>query len=165
LKALEENNIKHEDISLKRTIGMRFRRQTHELPVPVSTGKFLPEDIDRLVSDFEKLYEEKYGKESGFKEAGVELTTFSLKATGNTPKPKMREIPGHSPDPTPALKGERQAFFGSDSVVVQVYDGLKTQPGNIINGPAIVEYPGTTAVIGPGQKGIVDRFMNIEISR
>ncbi len=163
IKALIENNIKREDIVLKRSVGMRFRRQTHEIPVPAGNGDLTAADVDGLVASFEKLYEDRYGQESGFKEAGIELTTFSLNATGRTPKPKLREVPSHSADASAALKGERRVYFGKEFVVTKVYDGLKTLAGNAIPGPAMIEYPGTTVAIGPGQRGAVDRFLNIEI--
>ncbi len=165
LRALRENNISDEDIILKRTVGMRFRRQTHELPVPVKAGELTAQDVDGLAGTFERLYEDRYGKESGFREAGIELTTFTLNAIGRTPKPKLRQALSQSADASPALNGQREVYFFQAFVVTMVYDGLKTLAGNVIAGPAIIEYPGTTVVIWPGQKGMVDRYLNVEIKQ
>ena len=45
----------------------------------------------------------------------------------------------------------------------QIYDRNELQPGNVVDGPAIVQQDDTTTVIEPGYKGAVDRFGNILI--
>jgi N-methylhydantoinase A len=44
--------------------------------------------------------------------------------------------------------------------MVQIFDGGKLCPGARIDGPAIIEHPGTTIVIGSGQVGVIDEFLN-----
>ncbi len=44
-----------------------------------------------------------------------------------------------------------------------IYDGTRLRPGMTFMGPAIVEDPGTTIVIHPGNAVSVDEFGNINI--
>ena len=44
-----------------------------------------------------------------------------------------------------------------------IYDGEKLEPGMTFAGPAIVEDPGTTVVIHPGNRVEIDGYGNIHI--
>ena len=44
-----------------------------------------------------------------------------------------------------------------------VYDGTRVQAGNLLSGPAIIEEPGTTIVIYPGQEAVLDHFQTYVI--
>ena len=57
---------------------MRYRRQTHDLMVPVPDGPVTSETARKLVESFEEYYEAVYGKGAGFRFAGIELTTFRV---------------------------------------------------------------------------------------
>ena len=59
---------------LARTIDMRYRRQTHDLMVPVPDGPVTAAVARKLVELFEESYEAVYGKGAGFRFAGIELT-------------------------------------------------------------------------------------------
>ena len=63
---------------------MRYRRQTHDLMVPVPDGPVTPATARKLVELFEESYELVYGKGAGFRFAGIELTTFRVVAVGRT---------------------------------------------------------------------------------
>ena len=45
-----------------------------------------------------------------------------------------------------------------------IYDGEKLEPGMAFSGPAIVEDPGTTVVVHPGNSVTVDGYRNIHIA-
>jgi N-methylhydantoinase A len=46
-----------------------------------------------------------------------------------------------------------------------VYDGERLGPGDVIAGPAVVEYAGTTVALPSGQVGSVDELLGIWIRR
>lgn len=54
-------------------------------------------------------------------------------------------------------------MFGGREVATAVYRGEEVPAGAELHGPAILEYPGTTVVIGPNQDGQVDPEGNIII--
>ena len=151
-------------IVLERFIDIRYRYQVNELMVPVPAGKLDRPDIEDLVVRFDRKYEELFGKGAAFREAGIELVTFRVAAHGRFPKPALR--PHENGGSTGAARrGERPVHFGpgADPLTTTVYRGEALAAGSEIPGPAIVEYPGTTVVIGPGQSGWIDRWLNVVI--
>lgn len=164
-QALKRSNIKEEDMYFSRYLDMRYRRQTHELSVPVPGEELTPKDLDDVVDQFEKIYEKLYGKGTAYREAGVEITAFRMEAEGVQPKPRLKEYERGGQDPSKAFKEERRVYFNEtkDFATTKVYEGSRMERGNMIKGPAIIEYPGTTVVIGPHQRGMVDKFLNIII--
>lgn len=162
---LEKENIAEKDIVLHRIVYARYRRQVHELQVPVPGGVLEPGDIDGVIAEFEKLYSETYGPESGYREAGIELTTFRLEAIGQIPRPELKHYQLSKNPASQALIGINPVYFYEleGFAKTKIYDGKKLGPGNVIEGPAIVRYFGTTIVLAPGQKGTVDKYLNVSI--
>lgn len=154
--------LKRDDILFRRYLDMRYRRQVNEIIIPVPLGRLQEEDVDKLVALFEKKYEELYGQGAAFREAGVEITTFRVGAVAPLPKPRLKRYKVQVSDGSQALMGERRVFFNEERgfVPTRVYRGLDLIAGTILTGPAIIEYPGTTVVIGPLQRGRIDEYLN-----
>ncbi|MFI5019582.1 MAG: hydantoinase/oxoprolinase family protein, partial [Dongiales bacterium] len=71
------------------SIDMRYRRQTHDLMVPFPEGPVTAASVRAGVERFQSDYEANYGRGSGFREAGVELSTFRVLETGRPRKPEL----------------------------------------------------------------------------
>jgi N-methylhydantoinase A len=160
---LRGEGVRDENMNFHRSVEVRYRRQTNELSVPVSGGKLGPSDIDGIVAAFEKKYEELYGRGTAYREAGVELTLFRVEGVGRIPKPVLRTYAPATEDTAKALVGERRVYLYeiADFCLVKVYDGLKLMPRHVLDGPAIIQYPGTTVVIGSDQRGMIDDHLNV----
>ena len=156
------------DIQVMRSVDMRYRYQVHELNVPFPPGS--PHDhrtrygrISRAL--FDDLYEKAFGQGSGYREAGKEILTFRLTATGVLKKPDVKAEPASKPDG--ARRAQRQARcllrrrskVRSDASIRFRQDGS----GNGIRGPAIIETPVTTVVVNPGDRAAMDEYRNIRI--
>jgi N-methylhydantoinase A len=75
---------------------------------------------------------------------------------------KKRQPTGAAADS--ALKGHRDVDYALEGVKkAAIYDGTRLEPGMIFSGPAIVEDPGTTVVIHPGNRVEIDGYGNIHI--
>ncbi len=48
--------------------------------------------------------------------------------------------------------------------LAQIYDGDKLEPGMEFAGPAIIEDPGTTIVVHPGNRVAIDGYGNVIIT-
>jgi N-methylhydantoinase A len=164
---LNRPELKKQDIAFHRSVDLRYRRQAFELAVPVPSRRLTRDDIDNMVADFDKNYEELYGPETAFREAGIETTLFRVEAMAKVAKPRLRVYSPATNDVSQALIGKRRVYFYEveDFVPTNVYDGLKLGPGHVINGPAIIQQPGTTVVIGSSQDGRIDRQLNVIIER
>ena len=114
------------DVELSRSLDLRYRRQTHELAIPLSREPLGEEGARELVARFEETYEDTYGKGAGFRQAGIEITTFRVDAVGRLPKPLLSldppfsaggasrpEPPGRSPTGLRARRGGGGPFTRS----------------------------------------------------
>lgn len=76
----------------------------------------------------------------------------------------MQERPLSATPASAARKGERKVDYALEGVhPAAIYDGEKLEPGMAFTGPAIVEDPGTTIVVHPGNRVEIDGFGNIHI--
>jgi N-methylhydantoinase A len=159
---LERDGVRPDDMLIDRSIDMRYRMQTHELIVPVQEELSDGAAVGRLVALFEEIYEDTYGHGAGFREAGLEITTFRVSGIGRTPKPSFAEV---SRSGGAAAPGSRQVYDVNqgdwfDATVVE-WDGLGSDP---ITGPAVIEHPTTTVYVASGQQVALDAIGNLVIT-
>jgi N-methylhydantoinase A len=167
LKDLRAAGFSEDDIQLVRSVDMRYRYQVHELnvPFPSGTSTITESDMEALYVLFDSLYEKAFGQGSGYREAGKEILTFRVVATGLLKKPDVKAEPVSKSSGNAALKGERDAYFEENKnfLLTRVYDFNKMQPGMEFSGPAIIETPVTTVVVNPGNRAAMDEYRNIRI--
>lgn len=164
---LREEGFEDATITLQRSIDMRYRRQVHIHTVPVEHEGPLDEDaMERTLERFERLYEEKYGRESAYREAGIELVSFRLRGSGAVRKPAVQAGELGDEDASHAVVKPVRAWVDVDQEVQEVdgYDFERLRPGNVVPGPAIVWTPITTLVLAPGQAARVDAYRNLLVS-
>ncbi len=159
---LARDGVEEREMVVERSVDMRYRMQTHELIVPVEED--LTEDgaLAALVARFEGIYEDTYGHGAGFREAGLEITTFRVSGVGRTPKPRFAEVPVRAPQDGPASRpvydvGERA---WSDAAILD----WGRLGGEAVEGPAVIEHPTTTVYVASGQQVARDRIGNLVIT-
>jgi len=161
LAAMEQSGFARRQAELARSIDMRYRRQTHDLMVPVPDGPVTPATARALVESFERSYEAVYGKGAGFRFAGIELTTFRVVAVGRTRKPSIRKpSAGIAPNAATRRIFEPTTLKWTDADVLQ---WPEMPAGFSVAGPAVIEHPETTVYIGPGQTARLDDAGNLAI--
>ena len=148
------------ELELERFLDMKFRRQVHNVRIPVPSGELRSQEMDALMVNFEEAYERIYGKGTAYRKAGVEVSNFIVTATTKTYKPKLKEDEWEGEDPERARVGERQVYF-EEFIQTPVFSMELLRPGNRIAGPAIVESPATTLLLHPRQMARVDRSRNL----
>ncbi len=158
---LGKEGVPGESWEMKRFVDMHYRGQAHEVTIPVPSLPNSPQDLAGLVQAFEAKYQSLYGQGTVFSQAGYEIATFRLEARGKTRKPLTLTHPPSTTDAAPALKGTRKVFFDKGFADTRVYDGAKLQAGNILEGPAILEYLGTTVVLEPWLQAKIDPYLNL----
>ncbi|MGE3599496.1 MAG: hydantoinase/oxoprolinase family protein [Dehalococcoidia bacterium] len=164
--ALRAEGFSGERIRLERSIGLRYSMQVHEVITPVAvTGALDAESLGRVVRDFEALYERRYGKGSAYRGAGIEMTRFRLTARGIIDKPDFEPLTLAGPDASAAYVRTRSVFLSGRNEFgdARVYDFDRLQPGNRLEGPAIIHTPITTIVVQDGQSAHLDPLRNTVI--
>lgn len=167
LPQLRDEGFTEERIGLHCSIDMRYRRQVHILTVPFAAdGSVDDAAIERAVERFEELYREKYGAESAYREAGIELVSFRLRGEGHVHAPDLRVADLGSPDCSHAKVATVSAWVEKAGEMQDVdgYDFELMTPGNVLEGPAIVWSPITTLVVGSGQRAEVDEYRSLVLT-
>jgi len=144
-----------------RTVDLRYRRQTHDLIVRFAPGPVTSEAVRDAVQLFEQTYEALYGKGSGFRQAGVELTTFRVEAIGHTRKP-VPSWPSHDRVPSPSWRHVFDPEAGRLAETA-IWQWLELPVGHRVAGPAVIEHPETTVYVANRQTALVDDAGNLTI--
>lgn len=156
------------DITILRSLDLRYRFQCHELnvPFPLGAADLTAADLERFDTKFDETYEQHFGPGSGYREAGKEIVTFRVTATGRIRKPALRKQPRGPAPAESAKKGERQVFFEAigDFTPTALYAFEQMTPGMTLQGPAVIESDVTTIVVGPNDVAIVDEFYNVRLA-
>ena len=166
-RSLEDAGFAGADITLARSVDMRYRYQVHEINVPIPPGEseLTEEDLDAVYARFDGLYEAVYGKGSAYRAAGREIVTLRVTGSGALPKPVLRRLEGNG-DVSAAQKGTRPVCFEEfgDFVTTPLYDVARMRPGMVISEPGVIETPITTILINPGDRAVMDELGNVRIA-
>jgi N-methylhydantoinase A len=140
----------------------RYQNQEHTTEVLLEDGPVTAERIAAIEASFHETYEREYTYRL---DAPVELVGIHLVASAEVGKLTMKsEEPTGNPA-SDALKGKRDVDYALEGVhQADIYDGTKLESGMTFAGPAVVEDPGTTIVIHPGNQVAVDGYRNIRIT-
>jgi N-methylhydantoinase A len=164
-RAMERQGFARDDLEFGRRFFMRYRRQLHELEVPVATKRYDDTDVKEIMDFFEQRYEEVYGEGTSYRQAGIELLSVHVDAVGPAPKPSLQAEDAVA-DARPEPKGERRVrFSGTTGLDTPVYEFDRVPGGSRIDGPAIIETPITTVVVPPGHETRVDAYRNLVLRR
>lgn len=108
------------------------------------------EDARALYQAFEEEFSETFSPLVVHPDGGVYLENIVLRATIPTKKLKLAKQKLENEDPTHAIKGKRAAYWANGGMVeTTVFDREGLRPGNVINGPAIIEAEYTTMPLSP----------------
>ncbi|MET3600803.1 hydantoinase/oxoprolinase family protein [Martelella mangrovi] len=139
----------------------RYQNQEHTTEVLIE-GEITTEGIAEITEAFHAAYEQEYTYRL---DAPVELVGIHLVASAEVGKLQMQEKPATGTPAAAALKGRRKVDYALEGVhEADIYDGEKLEPGMTFSGPAVIEDPGTTVVIHPGNHVEIDGFGNIQIA-
>jgi len=156
------------DITIQRSLDLRYRFQCHELNVAFSPGTedLITADLERFDAAFDETYEKQFGPGSGYRDAGKEIVTFRVTATGRIRKPALHRQALVPASAASAKKGERPVFFEAvgDFAATALYAFESMTPAMTLKGPAVIESPVTTIVVGPNDTAIVDEFYNVRLA-
>lgn len=142
-----------ESLVVERAAQMSYAGQIHTLRVPLEAGW----NLGQMVDAFHEVYRAEYGNTLG----DLPVTICSLKTavrgrrvTQAVPKPASVSIA------VAVASVTRPVYFGR-WVETPIFDRAALRPGDVFDGPAILEQSDTTSVIEPGMRARVDAFGNV----
>jgi N-methylhydantoinase A len=121
------------------------------------------QSLANLQTEFEQLYERRYGRGSSYRAAGIELVTYRLQARGMMNRLRMEPLGLGASDAAHAERGTRPIIIEETGAMrtVKVYDFERMNPGNVVRGPTVIHSPLTTVVVHSGQVARMDGLRNL----
>ncbi len=137
------------NISISRTLDMRYVGQVHECTVEISPFKVTENSLEAIKEAFHARHKELYTYDEPHN--AVEVVNVESAITGHVDKPRRMRI-GPGQGAASALKGHRDMVFSADGIAqnTPVYDGSSLGAGDTLHGPAVIEEVTTTIVVEPG---------------
>jgi N-methylhydantoinase A len=89
-----------------------------------------------------------------------------VEARGVTARPPLEAVPRRAgADGADDAETERDVYWWElrERLATPIYAGGGLIPGRSLDGPAVIEYPDTTAVVRPGQRAEVDALGSLVI--
>ncbi len=166
-KQFEREGIAPEQRTFVRSLDIRYRKQVHELTIPI-TGWGPVDDValGTVVDGFVRTYERIYGAGSSIGKSGLEIATLRVDGIAKIARvDAVARAERGLASPTAAALGPRKVWwkeFGGfrDTDAFQLE---KLTCGNLVEGPAIIESYGTSIPLHPGQRAHVDEWLNFVI--
>ncbi|HEY50087.1 MAG TPA: hydantoinase/oxoprolinase family protein [Dehalococcoidia bacterium] len=147
---LEREGFPRDKVSFRYFIYARYLGQLTSWEAPVDIGRVkVGSDMDNLLDSFERTYAAIYPLAVAMRDIGCAITAVGLQAYVDRVKPKIRKYPlkGKVP-PKNAHKGQRDVYHGS-WMKFDLWEMDLLEPGNRVEGPAVIEHPMTTLVVPP----------------
>lgn len=154
-------NIEAGKVKMLRYGKFRYQNQEHTTEVLIEDGAV----TDARLAGIEAAFHETYEREYTYRlDAPVEMVGIHLVASAEVGKLEMASSEPTGNDVSLAKKGERDVDYALEGIhKASIYDGTRLEPGMSFAGPAIIEDPGTTVVIHPGNRVEIDGYGNIHI--
>ena len=161
---MEREGVLRDEMTLIRTVDVRYTGQGYELQVPSPLGQLNDADLDQIFERFHEAHIQAYGYDS--RDNSVEVVNLRLTALATMPRPDLVSAKVDSAkDSSRAITGERNVIFGGNPITTTIYDRSELLPGDTVTGPAVLEQLDSTTVVWPDQTAQVDRYLNLLLTR
>lgn len=160
---LEATGFDEDTVSIEREGLFKFEGQLFDFPVTLPDDAIDEAYLDQLSEDFPDMYEKEYGPGTAWVDTPVVLRAVRVTGTGHTEKYAMTERESTNKNPSGESREvylPMQHSYGD----VTAYDGATLQPGQSIEGPALIEEDITTVFVPGEQSMSIDNYGNYVIS-
>ncbi|HEU5432878.1 MAG TPA: hydantoinase/oxoprolinase family protein, partial [Thermomicrobiales bacterium] len=132
-------------------INMRYLGQNYEHEVPLPPDAITSDSLHAAYDAFERIHAERYGYR--IEHEVIELVSFRATVSGRRPAPPLRLTPDGAEMTAP---GERLVHFrGHGALPTAIYRRYALPPGARLEGPCILEEPGSTTLVEPAMRAEV----------
>ena len=161
---LSEEKIAEDEVDVYWTADLRYAGQAYELNVPVPhTGHLTRKDVEATVARFHALHHKVYAYSSSADP--VDIINVRLVGIGKVPEVWIPKHKRGDKSARGARKGTRPVYYeGRGFIMAPVYERDRLKPGNLVNGPCIIEEIISSTVVIPGATAKVDTWGNVIIN-
>jgi len=148
--AMAASQLREESGSVVRSLDLRYAGQGYELNVP-----FVPEFLQR----FHQMHQKRYGYADDRKT--VEIVNVRLRVAIPGEAVEFPTFSGGDGDAAQALIETRPMIFAGKNLSGRVYQRERLEPGDRLDGPAVVVEYSATTVLPPDWTALVDVYKNL----
>jgi N-methylhydantoinase A/acetone carboxylase beta subunit len=166
LAEFAKSGVGPEQVTFRHAARMQYYGQLNDLEI-VSPHLELEDDaqLDDLIAAFEDAYGRLYARSARSPELGYVITQAIVLGTTPVSKPALpQQAEGDEAPPDAAFKGERPVRWARETTTTPILTMEALVPGNVVEGPAIVESEATTLAIPPGRSARLDGHLIFHIS-
>lgn len=158
---LQRQGIGDDDASVAYWADMRYERQLHDVRVRIDELSELA-----LRRAFEQQYTMLYGADAALPAAGIRLLRVGIEAVGRMEKPAPQALDAGASTMDGAIRSTRAVYWSDEGRFYDtaVYDAARLPPSTVIEGPALLDQPGTTVAVPPGASASLESSGHIVIS-
>jgi acetone carboxylase beta subunit len=139
-------------------VRIRYAGMLDDLEVQAASLNITPETLAELAQKFEESFDKVYARAARSTEFGYQITRAVVTGYYDSVRPNIVEVPLSDEKPTDSCrKGRRRIYWGNAWYEADVYEMEMVVPGNVLNGPCLVESPATTVMVPPGYHLYLDR--------
>jgi N-methylhydantoinase A len=132
---------------IRHYINVRYLGQNYETEIEVEPQEFETNQLADVYKAFHRLHQQMYGYH--LQNAIIELVSFKVTVIGRIPTPQLGTV--QEIDPVPPV--ERSVYFaGRGLVSCRVMRRTAVPFDEYLDGPLIVEEPGSTTLVEPGMR-------------
>ncbi|WP_256760108.1 hydantoinase/oxoprolinase family protein [Cohnella sp. WQ 127256] len=164
IEELDSIGNRFESIDVKREVLIRYEGQKQGLPVEANLPLRTAEDVRQLMDDYDKAYEQQYGKGTAYRKAGLKISGLRVRVVGDQNLPALSlvedlhtdaAIPKFYPVYYRETAGWSETPFYKFSELPR---GFSTQ------GPAIIISNHTTIYVAPDYDVLLDERQNLVLT-
>ena len=141
----------------QRFIDMRYLGQWRSMSIAI------PSQLQTLDAAVAKFHED-HGREHNYSRPGapVEVYRLQVRATGLVRKAEFAKVPRRAGNALAPVT-DRMVLFDEHPkpMKTRIFDRMHLAPGDVIEGPAIIEQLDSTTLVPPGIKAEVDDYLTI----
>ena len=132
---------------LRRAINMRYFGQNYEHEVEIAAGELDEQALGAAFRRFDELHAERYGYL--IEGEVIELVSFKVTAIGRRPAFDLGRVERNGAFP----RRRREVYVrGEGYVEAQVLHRASLEPGEELDGPAVIVEDGATTFVEPGMR-------------
>jgi N-methylhydantoinase A len=165
LHEIERAGFSRDDIQLSHGADFRYAGQLNEMYMDLDPDDVLTEGEGGLRQKFDAAYEEEFGIETAWREAGLMLINYVIAGVAERQKPDLRPVVAERHPAAEARTGTRPVFLPDVHELVEtpIFDSEKMEPGAWFEGPGIIEVRDTTIYVPGGAAVERDGYLNYRL--
>jgi N-methylhydantoinase A len=155
-REFQEDTVPGSEFVFTRTVDLRYVGQSFTINVPISARRPDPLEVER---SFHEAHQTAFGHAA----PGEPVELVNLRLAASLPGARVVIRPPVPPSGEVTERHARPVFFAGRQVSCAVYERSELPLGIELDGPLIVQEPGSSTVVWPGDRLRIDAHANLRL--